>query len=159
MNKYLCFDVGGTYVKYACMTPDAQNLAQGSYATERYDRTRFLTDIKTIYSAQTGVTGISLCVPGVIEPDTGFMRTGGSVGCLAGCYLAKEVGALCGGLPVTLENDAKAAALAEYYAGALKECKSGIVIVIGTAIGGTIILDNKILRGAHLFAGEFSYLF
>lgn len=45
----------------------------------------------------------------------------------------------------------------ELYAGVLKEAKNGIILTLGTAVGGTVIVDKKILRGTNLFAGEISY--
>ena len=61
-------------------------------------------------------------------------------------------------MPVTIENDAKAAALAEVWKGNLSDVRDGIVIVLGTAIGGAVIIDRKVLRGKNLMAGEFSYI-
>ena len=59
-------------------------------------------------------------------------------------------------LPMTIENDGKAAALAEAWKGNLKDCRDGVAIVLGTGIGGGLIKDGKIHRGKHFGAGEFS---
>lgn len=58
-----------------------------------------------------------------------------------------------------MENDAKCAALAEVWKGVLSDCKDAIALIIGTAVGGAIICDGKILRGKNFMAGEFSYIF
>jgi predicted NBD/HSP70 family sugar kinase len=55
-------------------------------------------------------------------------------------------------------NDAKSAALAEAKWGALSDCKDGVAIVLGTAIGGAIIKDSQVHMGAHYSAGEFSFV-
>ena len=61
-------------------------------------------------------------------------------------------------VPIALENDGKAAALAEAWNGNLKDCQDGIAIILGTGIGGGIIKDKRVYRGHHAAAGEFSYL-
>jgi len=62
------------------------------------------------------------------------------------------------GLPVTIENDANCAALAEGWIGAAKDTDYYICIVIGTGIGGSIVMNHSILRGANLHGGEFGYM-
>lgn len=63
------------------------------------------------------------------------------------------------GAPVSVENDAKCAAMAELYAGSLQSCRTAAVIILGTGVGGALIQDGKLYPGAHLFAGEFSYVY
>ena len=61
-------------------------------------------------------------------------------------------------LPVEIENDANCAGLAEGWIGAAKDVKDYLCIVIGTGIGGAIVLDKKIRHGKNRFAGEFGYM-
>ena len=58
------------------------------------------------------------------------------------------------GLPVVAENDASCAALAEHRLGAARGTNHAVVITQGTGIGGGIIVEGRLLRGAHGFAGE-----
>jgi glucokinase len=58
------------------------------------------------------------------------------------------------GLPVIVDNDANAAAWGELCHGAARGVAHGLVITLGTGIGGGIISDGRILRGAHGFAAE-----
>jgi glucokinase len=60
--------------------------------------------------------------------------------------------------PVTLENDAKAAALAEHLYGAARFANSSVFVTISTGIGGAIIQDNRIWRGFHGIAGEIGHV-
>ena len=62
------------------------------------------------------------------------------------------------GLPVSIENDANCAALAEIADGAAKGCSSMAFLVIGTGVGGSIIINNQIWHGAHLYGGEFGFM-
>lgn len=157
MKKYLCIDCGGTYFKYAVIGENQEIFSRGKVDAICNDLGLFLECIREFYLQDPEVAGIAMSMPGVIEVESGFMRTGGSIKCVYGILLAQRVSEMCGGLPVTVENDAKAAATAELYAGVLAECQSGVVIVVGTGLGGTVIIDRKIIRGANLFSGEISF--
>ena len=58
------------------------------------------------------------------------------------------------GLPVAVDNDANVAARGELAHGAARGARHALVITLGTGIGGGIILDGKVYRGAHGFAAE-----
>lgn len=62
------------------------------------------------------------------------------------------------GLPVVVDNDTNAAALAEHRHGAAKGADHAVMIALGTGIGGGLVLDGKVYRGAHGFAGELGHL-
>ena len=57
-----------------------------------------------------------------------------------------------------MENDANCAGLAEGWIGAAKDVNDYLCIVIGTGIGGAVVLDKKIRHGSNGFAGEFGYM-
>lgn len=58
------------------------------------------------------------------------------------------------GLPVVVENDANAAAWGEFRFGAARDAHSSLVITVGTGIGGGIVLDDRLVRGAHGFGRD-----
>jgi glucokinase len=63
------------------------------------------------------------------------------------------------GLPVRVENDAAAAAWAEYAVGAGREASVGAVMVtLGTGVGGGLVMDGRLMRGAHGFSAEFGHI-
>jgi len=62
------------------------------------------------------------------------------------------------GVPVVLDNDAHCAAHAELLAGAARGVRSALLITIGTGIGGAVVLDGRVVRGAHGVAGEFGHM-
>ena len=62
------------------------------------------------------------------------------------------------GIPVTVENDAKCAALAEIWQGSLKDCQNAIVVVCGTAVGGAVIVNREVVSGKKFHGREFSYV-
>lgn len=61
------------------------------------------------------------------------------------------------GIPAYIENDANAAALGEYMAGAAKGAKSAIVITLGTGLGAGIIIDGKIFSGSNYAGAEIGH--
>lgn len=62
------------------------------------------------------------------------------------------------GVPVALDNDATCAALAEWTYGAARDAASAVVITMGTGIGGGLVLDGRVVRGANGMAGEFGHM-
>ncbi|WP_019587595.1 ROK family protein [Deinococcus apachensis] len=62
------------------------------------------------------------------------------------------------GQRVVLENDAKAAALAEAYLGAARGTESSVYVTVSTGIGSGIVLNGRIWRGRHGIAGELGHV-
>lgn len=62
------------------------------------------------------------------------------------------------GLPVKAENDANLAALGEFRMGSGKGCRSMMLVTLGTGVGCGIIVDGRILAGAHFAAGEIGHI-
>ncbi|MFX8844698.1 ROK family protein, partial [Acinetobacter baumannii] len=60
--------------------------------------------------------------------------------------------------PVLLENDANAAAVGEMWQGAARERRTIVCLTLGTGVGGGIILDGKLWRGADGAAGEIGHM-
>jgi len=61
-------------------------------------------------------------------------------------------------IPIYLENDANAAAIAEFICGNLNDVNNGILITVGTGIGAGIILNKKLFKGSHGIAGEIGHI-
>lgn len=62
------------------------------------------------------------------------------------------------GVPVRVDNDATCGALAELRVGAARGAGTAVVVALGTGIGGALIMDGRVRRGAHHMAGEFGHL-
>ena len=62
------------------------------------------------------------------------------------------------GVPVSVENDANCAALAEVWLGAARDVQNALFIVIGSGIGGAVIVNRQLFKGKNLFGGEFGYM-
>ncbi len=102
------------------------------------------------------ISSIGLAVPGSIDYDRGAVIDAHNLD-YHDFPLCELVGARYPGVTVYVENDANAAALAEYYGGAFRECSSGLLITIGTGIGGGLVQDGKIFIGGKKNGFEFGH--
>lgn len=154
----LCFDVGGSSVKYALIDIE-RNMTEYHKIHISYDDVNtYLSNLESVYrNYQDKVSAISLSVPGIINIEQGICIDGGSVTCAYGLHLVEELEKRCK-VPVFIMNDAKCAALAESTWGALKEYRNSVVLVLGTGVGGAFILDGEIYTGSNYAAGELSYI-
>lgn len=158
--EYLAIDVGGTFIKYAIITDECQILMKSKCPTIMDTLDNFLNSLVEIYEelkTSYKIAGIGLSMPGMIDSKNGFMYTGGNIRCCTNLNIVEVMQQRCG-VPITVENDAKCAALAELWKGSLKECQNAIVLVCGTGIGGAVIRNREVLNGTHFLAGEFSYI-
>lgn len=151
------FDVGGTFIKHALMDENGTIMSQGKVPTPREDQAAFLKSLDGVIKQYQTIDGIAMSLPGTIHTDTGFVSQGGSLRYNSKTNL-KEILAEAYHVPVELENDARCAAIAELTCGNLKDIENGIVFTFGTGIGGCFVVDGKIHRGTHFFAGEVSML-
>lgn len=156
--NYLAIDVGGTFIKYALVDKDYQILEKGEVPTPQDTLENFKQTIKSIYEKyQDQVLGIGMSLPGMINEKTQKMQVPGALLYNANVDVLKELKSVTTEY-FTIENDAKSAALCEVVLGSLKDTKVGAVCLFGTGIGGSITIGNKVLKGAHGFAGEFSFI-
>lgn len=161
MKNYLVFDAGGTFIKYALMDGNAEILEKDKVPTPDY-KTHTKEDF---YQALDGIVekyknrveGIAFSMPGMLDNQNGYCVTAGYLAYLAGSVVGEELSERYG-VPVSVENDGKCAALAEYWRGSLKGCENGAVVVLGSGVAGGIILNGKLYRGNHFSAGEYSYV-
>ena len=156
MRKILTIDVGGTFIKYAVMmgTRSFKIVTKDKIPTEKTSHEKFLESLTNIFKANNEVEGIAISMPGLIDTYRGVCITAGALKCSNGHCLAEELQSMCGGIPVTVENDANCAALAEIRSGSLTDVKNAFVLVFGTSVGGAFICNREIYHGAHFCAGE-----
>jgi len=160
MKAYMVFDIGGTFIKYAVMNDQAMKLESGKIPTPKEGLEVFLQkviEIVTEYRKLFNIQGIALSSPGAVDVNRGFIGGASAIPYIHGVFMTDLLKERTG-LEVSIENDANCAALAEGWRGAAKETDYYICIVIGTRIGGSIVINQTILRGATLHGGEFGYM-
>jgi len=99
------------------------------------------------------VKGIGICAPGPLDPQTGMVINPPNLPCWRNFPLARTVSELYS-LPVKVDNDANAAALAEAQWGAGRGFRNVFYATIGTGIGTGIVFDGRIYHGRTGAAGE-----
>lgn len=164
MGTY-CFgiDVGGTSVKCGLFRTDGTLLEKWEIPTRTANKGEaILPDIaKTIEEKldeksikKEDVAGVGIGIPGPVN-------SAGDVLCAVNLYwgfkaASKELSSLTG-LPAMAGNDANVAALGEAWKGAAEGAKNVIMVTLGTGVGGGIIVDGKIVSGAHGAGGEIGH--
>ncbi|MBQ8584956.1 MAG: ROK family glucokinase [Butyricicoccus sp.] len=167
MKKYcIGADLGGTTVKFGLFTTAGELLEKWSIPTRTENRGAFVVgDIAASILAKMEeraiskdeLQGVGLDVPGPVLAD-GTVTVCVNVGW--GRFNVREEleTALGGGIRVCVANDANAAALGEQWMGAGKGYRNVIMVTLGTGVGGGIIVDGRILEGAHGSAGEIGHM-
>lgn len=158
MTDYLIFDIGGTNLKYALLDNAGKIKEKGKQATVKTNLQDFMKQIYGVADSYLGkFQGISLAIPGKIDVDKKIVHFGGSLPFLDGANMQELLGEKYH-VPVGVENDGKAAALAEMWLGALKNVKSGEMLTLGSEVGGGIVVNGQLIHGSHFQAGELSFM-
>lgn len=101
-------------------------------------------------------TSVGVGAAGLVDPD-GILRFGPNLPGVVDLDLPKLVSAQLG-VSVAVDNDATCAAVAEHRLGAARGVSCAVIASFGTGIGGAIVVDGEIRRGAHHMAGEFGHI-
>ncbi len=102
------------------------------------------------------IEAICLGIPGSLNPYTGVVGLAPNLG-LKNFHVKEKLQAKVP-FPVLIENDVNMGALGIKNFGAAKKAKNLLAVFIGTGIGGAIIIDEKIYRGANFVAGEIGHI-
>ena len=155
--QILVVDIGGTWIKYACMTENMDILNRGKVKTPQSGREELIETIGKIYDQMPEAEGIAISMPGIIDSENGYCFMGGALRYNDDFYLRQSLYERCP-VRIVMENDAKCAAMAEAAVGSLKDVEDGFVLIFGTMIGGAFIKNHRLHRGRHFAAGEVSYI-
>lgn len=159
-------DLGGTNLRSALLSPDGDLLDKYTEATRASDGwkkvvSRLVDNIKRqqVSAERKGlsVAAVGVGAPGIIQGDTGIVVKSPNFPDWNNLPLKSELESALD-LPVTIENDANAAALGEQWRGAGKGIGSMILLTLGTGVGGGIVLNNQIWQGADGMAGELGHM-
>lgn len=152
----LCFDIGGTTMKggRARAVDDIEVLER--VPTPGRDFGAFTAVIAgAIAACPEPPRAVALAIPGVIEPGSGNGIVA-NVPCLSGIPVRARMEAALG-LPVILGNDADCFALAEVAVGAGRGHRVVFGIILGTGVGGGLVIDRRLVNADGGFAGEWGH--
>lgn len=166
MNEIvLATDLGGTNLRMAAIDRDGAILHRAKYDTPKSERSEEI--VRTILTAadecrratvkKGHLIAICAAVPATINASEGTILKAPNIPALDDFRFSAALNEELD-LPVILENDANAAAIGEHWLGASKGVVSSICVTLGTGVGGGIILNDKILRGADGTAGEIGHI-
>lgn len=161
MKNIACFDIGGTFIKYAVISENGQMLTQGKFSTPRNNAEKDIPDalvekineLKEEYHIHS--VGISSC--GLIDSEKGEVILSANIPEYTGANPVKRIKEKLG-LEASIENDVRCAGLGEMWQGAAKGRDNFILITLGTGIGGAIVINGRLLKGVHNLAGEIGHI-
>lgn len=151
-------DFGGTRIKAAIVEGgelsrfEAIETEAGSSPAHVLD-----TVASLVKSLKDAPTSVGLAIPGEVDQSGRCWRLPNVPG-FEGVAIADELSHRLGGTRVVVENDATTAALGELLYGHGRSHQSFVLMTLGTGIGGGVVIDGKLRRGAHGFAGELGHI-
>ena len=158
-------DIGGTTVKCGLFKVDGELIEKWEVPTRKVDAGKYiLPDVafelqkrmEAHLLTNEHIRGIGLGVPGPVEPD-GHVSVCVNLG-WKDVYPAEQMSKLMGGIMCKVGNDANVAALGEMWVGGGRGHNSIVAVTLGTGVGGGIIIDGKIVTGAHGLGGEIGHM-
>ena len=103
------------------------------------------------------VTGIGVCVPGLVDLATGICLLAPNLG-WRDVAVAAVMGAALGGRPVFVHNTAQAVAVAEAVEGAAAGVQNSVLLYVGTGVGAGLICEGRLFHGGSGIAGEVGHV-
>ncbi len=149
----LVFEIGGTRIRAARASASGDLTPLGEAPTPAEDFPAFLAALRRFLAGTE--RGITLSIPGGVDPATGQI-TIANLPCLAGRRLAADLETGLG-LPVLILNDADCFALAEARRGVARGHRSVLGIILGTGVGGGLLLDGRLVSGPGGISGEWGH--
>ncbi|NLR31775.1 ROK family protein [Levilactobacillus tujiorum] len=151
----LVIDIGGTTVKYGVWLHQ-QLLHKDRFKTpdNRSDLLAAIVELKA--RLQLPFVGVAISLPGSVDTVAGRISGTSAVDYLNDFPIKATLQAALG-LPVSIQNDANCAALAEVWQGNAADVTDAALLVIGTGIGGAIVMNGQLVTGKQNFTGELGY--
>jgi len=152
-------DLGGTYLRVALVSASGKIHKQHKQRTPKGESPDYVVDALVSAARNWDVGAIvaaSIMAPGAVDNQNAVVVQAPNLPSLTNFPL-KAVLEERLGWPVVLENDANAAAVGEMWLGAARGCRDVVSVTLGTGVGGGVILDGQLWRGAHGSAGEIGH--
>ena len=153
-------DLGGTKIEGILIGDDDQVLERKRITTNRDEGyntiieriAKLINELRTISESPVK---IGVCTPGAISPQTGRIKNSNTV-CLIGQPLKEDIESLIQ-QQIKMENDANCFAIAEALRGSARGYDTVFGVIIGTGVGGGIVMNGKIHQGRMAIAGEWGH--
>lgn len=165
-DKLIGVDLGGTTIKFAILTADGDIQQKWSIRTNILEEgAHIVPDIVEsinhhldLYQLDRDrIIGIGMGTPGTVDIENGTVQGAFNLNWKDLQTVRKDIETATG-LPLTLDNDANAAALGEQWRGAGNNDPEVSFITLGTGVGGGLINDGKLVHGTNGAAGEVGHM-
>lgn len=162
MTRYISIDIGGTAIKYGLVDENGRILCRQERDTEAAkggpEILKKVLEIVNSYVKEGDVGGVCISTAGMVDPERGMITYSSP--------LIPEYAGICFkdavesqfGLPCAVENDVNCAGLAEAVSGAGAGSRLVLMLTVGTGIGGSLIMDQKVFHGFSNSACEVGYM-
>lgn len=154
----LGIDLGGTKVEAILLDENLCTIQRKRVPTPQNDYTKILNTISLLavdLLEDIDDYSIGICTPGAISKKTGLIKNSNTQ-CLIGKPLKEDLENKLD-KKISMENDANCFAIAESTMGAVKEFDVVFGVIMGTGVGGGIVIDKKIHQGRTNIAGEWGH--
>lgn len=153
-QKILAIDIGGSAIKSGLWENEALTELPSYPTPKTWDEMK--TYLKLLVEEHQITDGVAISAPGAVNVEEGVIYGVSAVPYLHRFPIKQELAGFLS-VPVSFQNDANCAALAEIWQGNAKGLESAALMIIGTGIGGGIAINGKLRSGTNLFGGEFGY--
>ena len=166
MKKVLAFDLGGTKFAFGVVAENGEVLGSDKIETlakqgpdQAIQRVNVAAQslLPKLNIKPTELIGIGIASPGPLDIAKGCVDGSPNLPGWSGYSIEQGLSSFFN-LPARIDNDANAAALGEYKFGAGKNKKNMVYITVSTGIGGGVIVDGRLMRGANGNAAELGHL-
>ena len=154
----LGIDIGGTKIASALVSSGRLITAIHHISTPKGEK--ILNVVGKFYekfSKKYLIAGIGISTAGMVSDHGEIVGSTGNIPGWQGTKV-KRILQKKYHLPVIVENDANSAAYAEYQIGSAKGANPLLMITLGTGVGGGLVVDGKLVRGAHFAGGEIGHI-
>jgi fructokinase len=155
----LGLDLGGTKIEVVALDPSEQERHRRRIATPQGDYVATLHAIIDLIAAAEADLAcratVGLGIPGSLSVQSGTVRNANST-CLNGQPLQADLERLLG-RPVRIENDANCLALSEATDGAAEGAAVAFAVILGTGVGGGLVVNGQLISGRNRIAGEWGH--
>ncbi|WP_275787115.1 ROK family protein [Pararhizobium gei] len=152
----LCFDIGGSAIKGAFARSVETIVPLDRRPTPLHDFAAFVQTLRDVIDeAGERPDRLALSITGVVDPETRAIKCA-NIPCIDGRNLFEALSTSLG-LPVLIANDADCFALAEAGAGAGRGHRIVLGAILGTGVGGGLVVDGRLVNAEGGFAGEWGH--
>jgi len=158
--KRIGIDLGGTKIEGVLIDENNRVLKRIRKSTDQskgYESilTKIVDLINLLKMNKNESYRIGVCTPGALEPATGTIKNSNTI-CLINMPFQADLERKVG-QSIKVENDANCFTIAEAYSGAGKDHRILFGVIMGTGVGGGIVIDKKLISGKMHIAGEWGH--